>query len=136
MAGDLGQVVGQQPTAPQGTVHPDLAGVQVGDPDQLLLPGGRIVRWLPRMWPVRDRVGPTGQVAAQHPPDGIGAAAGEGSDLGGAVALGRQQHHLVAGTGLGVTGGPVALIEFRMSLLIQVHPHWRRHDRPPVQHKD
>ena len=88
------------------------------------------------MWPVRHRVGPAGHIAAQHPPDGVGAAAGKGGDLRGAVALGRQQHHLVAGTGLGVAGGPVALIEFRMGLLVQVHTHRRRHDRPPVQYKD
>jgi hypothetical protein len=41
------------------------------------------------------------------------------------VALGRQQHHLVAGAGLGVVGGPVALVELRLGLLVQAHPHWR-----------
>jgi hypothetical protein len=131
VASHLGQVVGQQPTAPQRTVHPDLVGVQVGHSDQLGLPGGRVVGWLAEVGPVRHGVGPAGQVALEHAADGVGAAAGQLRDLDDRVALGAQQDHLVAGAGGGVAGGLVAAVQFVAGGLVQPHAQWRSHDRPP-----
>jgi hypothetical protein len=81
-AGHLAQVVGQQPAAPQRTVHPNLVGIQVGDPGQLLLPPRRVVGRLARVGLVRHRVGPAGQVAVQDAADGVGAAPDQLGDLG------------------------------------------------------
>jgi hypothetical protein len=132
MAGLGGQVVGQQPTRPQGTVHPDRAWIQVGDPDQLGLPGGRVVGRLAQVGPVRHRVGPAGQVALEHPPDGVGAASDQQGDLGRGVALRAEQDHLVAGAGLGVAGGAVAVFQLGLFGPVQGHTQ-RRHDRPPYK---
>jgi hypothetical protein len=130
--GLLGQVVGQQPAGPQRAVHPDLVGVQVGHPDQLGLPGGRVVGWLAGVGPVRHRVRTAGQVAVEHPADGIGAAADQPGDLGWGVALGVEQHHLVAGAGGGVAGGVVAAVQLGLGVGVQGHLQGRRrHDRPP-----
>ena len=131
VAGDLGQVVGQQPAAPQRAVHPDRPRVQVGDPDQLGLPGGRVVGRLAKVRPMRHGVGPTGQVALEDPPDRVGAAPGEVGDLEDRVALGAQQDHLVAGAGRGIAGGLVAAVQFVAGGLVQPHAQRRRHDRPP-----
>ena len=126
------KVVGQKPAGPQRTVDPNLVGIQVGDPDQFLLPPRRVVGWLPRVRPVRHGVGPTGQVAPEHPAHGIGAASHQLRDLGWGVVLGAQQHHLVAGTGLGVAGGVVAAFQRGLGVLVQCHLQGRRrHDRPP-----
>jgi hypothetical protein len=81
---------------------------------------------------VRDRVGPTGQIQLEDPPDGVGAAVDQLGDLGGGMALGVEQDHLVAGAGLGVAGGLVAA--FQLGLGDRVQPHAqqrRRHARLP-----
>src|SRR6266508_5439336 len=46
--------------------------VQVGDPDQFLLPGGRVVGWLARVRPVRHRAWPTAKLAPNDAADGVG----------------------------------------------------------------
>jgi hypothetical protein len=131
VAGHLRQVVGQQPTGPQGAVHPHLVGIQVGDPDQLGLPPGRVVGRLTKMGSVRHRVGTAGQVPLEHPPDGVGAAAGQVGDLDHRMVLGAQQDHLVAGAGGGVAGGLVAAFQLGLGSLVQRHAQRRSHDRPP-----
>jgi hypothetical protein len=131
VAGLLGQVAGQQPAGPQRAVHPDLVGVQIGHPAQLLFPGHRVVRWLAGVRPVRHGVGTVGQVALEHAADGIGAAAGEVGDLDHWVALGAQQDHLVAGAGDGIAGGLVAAFQLVVGGLVQPHVQRRSHDRPP-----
>jgi hypothetical protein len=131
MPGLVGQVVGQQPTAPQRTVHPDLVGVQVGHPDQLDFPFWRVVGWLAQMRPVRDGVGPAGQIPLEHPPHRVGAAPNQRGDLGRGVALGIEQDHLVAGAGLGVAGGAVAAFQLGLLGRVQGQAQRRRHDRPP-----
>jgi hypothetical protein len=125
------QVVGQQPTAPQRTVHTNLVGIQVGHPDQLGLPGGRVVGRLAQMGPVRHGVGTVAQVAPEHPPHRVGAAPGQVRDLDHGVALGAQQDHLVAGAGGGVAGGLVAAFQLGLGGLAQGHAQRRSHDRPP-----
>jgi hypothetical protein len=131
VAGHRRQVVGQQPTGPQRAVHPDRARILLGDPDQLGLPGGRVVGRLAQVGPVRHGVGPTGQVAPEHAADGVGTAAGDVGDLDHGVALGAQQDHLVAGAGGGVAGGLVAAVQLLAGGLVQRHVQRRRHDRPP-----
>jgi hypothetical protein len=134
VAGHPGQVVGQQPTGPQRTVDPNLVGIQVGDPDQLLLPPGGVVGWLTGVGPVRHGVRPAGQVALEHPADGIGAASDQLRDLGWGVTLRVEQDHLVAGAGLGVAGGVVAAFQLGLGVGVQGHLQGRRrHDRPPCE---
>jgi hypothetical protein len=131
VAGHAMQVVGQQPTRPQRTVHTNLVGVQVGDPDKLLLPGGRIVRRLTQMGPVRHRVGTAAKVALEHAAHRVGAAPGQLRDLHDRVALGTQQDHLVASPGSGIPGGLVAAFQLGLGGLVQRHTQRRSHDRPP-----
>jgi predicted lipid-binding transport protein (Tim44 family) len=90
------------------------------------------VGWLTQMGPVRHRVRSAGQVAAQHPAHGVGAAPHHRGDLCGGLALGGKQHHLVAGPGLGVVGGLVAAFQLGLLGRVQAHAQRRqRHDRPP-----
>jgi hypothetical protein len=131
VAGHLGQVVGQQPAGPQRTVDPDTARVQVGHPDKLGLPGGRVVGRLTEVGPVRHRVGSAAEVALEHAAHRVGAASGDLGDLDHRVALGAQQHHLVANAGRGVAGALVAVFQFGLGGLVQPHAQRRSHDRPP-----
>jgi hypothetical protein len=82
IASHLGQIVGQQPTRPQRTVHANRARVLVGDPDQLGLPPRRVVRWLARVGTVRDRVRPAAKVAVKDAAHGVGAATGPAGQSG------------------------------------------------------
>jgi len=129
--GDFGQVVGQQPAGPQRTVDPEAAWVQVGHPDQFVLPGGWVVGRLTKVEPVRDRIGPTHLVALEHAADGVGAAPGDARDRDHRVALGAQQDHLVANAGRGVAGALVAVLQLGLGGLVQPHAQRRSHDRPP-----
>jgi hypothetical protein len=83
------------------------------------------------MGPVRHRVGPTGQIPLEDAADRVGAVPGEVGDLEDRVALGAQQHHLVAGAGGGVAGGLVAAFQVGLGGPVQRHAQRRRHDRPP-----
>jgi hypothetical protein len=83
------------------------------------------------MGPVGHGAGTTGQIPLEHTADGVGAAVDQLGDLGSAMALGVQQDHLVAGTGLGVAGGLVAAIQLVVGGPVQRHAQRRRHDRPP-----
>jgi hypothetical protein len=81
---------------------------------------------------MRDGVGAAGQVAPEHTADGVGAAVDQLGDLGSAMALGRQQDHLVAGTGLGVAGGLVAAFQLGPGGRVQPQAQRRRrHARLP-----
>jgi len=80
---------------------------------------------------MRHLIGPAGQVALEDAADGVGAAAGDAGDLDHRVALGAQQHHLVAGAGGGIAGGLVAAVQLVAGGLVQPHAQRRRHDRPP-----
>jgi hypothetical protein len=81
---------------------------------------------------VRDSVEAAGQIPLEHPPDGVGAAAGQLGDLGGGMALGIQQDHLVAGAGLGIPGGLVAALQLGLGGWVQPHAQRRRrHARLP-----
>jgi hypothetical protein len=96
------------------------------------MPG--VVGRLAGVGPVRHGVGPAGQVALEHPTDGIGAAPDQLRDLGWGVALGVEQDHLVAGAGLGVAGGVVAAFQLGLGVGVQGHLQGRRrHDRPPCE---
>jgi hypothetical protein len=86
--------------------------------------------------PVRDGVGTPGQVALEHPAHGVGAAPGQLGDLGGGMALGIQQDHLVAGAGLGIAGGLVAAFQLGPGGRIQPQAkRRRRHARLPHDQK-
>jgi len=83
------------------------------------------------MGPVRHGAGTLGQVALEHPADGVGAGAGQPRDLDDLIALGAQQDHLAAGPGGGVAGGLAAAVQLVVGGLAQRHAQRQRHDRPP-----
>jgi hypothetical protein len=91
------------------------------------------VVWLAGVGPVRHGVRPAGQVALEHPADGVWAAPDQQGDLGWGVALCAQQDHLVAGAGLGVAGGAVAVFQLGLLGRVQGHAQRRRHDRSPYK---
>jgi hypothetical protein len=88
------------------------------------------------MGSMRHGVGTAAEVALEHPPHRVGAAAGQLCDLDDRVTLGAQQDHLVAGAGGSVAGGLVAAFQLGLGGLVQRHAQRRSHDRPPLRSGD